>query len=85
MSAGDDLICPYLLVAGEMDELTPPEDVHAWLDLLNCPKELWMYEDVFHPMGEVAGDIYPGIADWIGDVLAKGLPDSHDLRRQIMP
>ena len=85
MASGDALKCAYLLVAGEMDELTPPEDVHAWLDRLNGPKELWMYEDVFHPMGEVAADIYPGIADWIADVLEKGLPDGHDLRREIVP
>ena len=84
-NCGETLSCAYLLVAGEMDELTPPEDVHAWMDRLNCPKELWMYEDVFHPMGEVAGDIYPGIADWIFNVLEKGLPDGHDLRREIVP
>ncbi len=84
-ASGEKLECPYLLVAGEMDELTPPEDVHAWLDRLNCPKELWMYQDVFHPMGEVAGDIYPGIADWISDVLEKGLPDGHDKRLEISP
>ena len=84
-ASGEKLACPYLLVAGEMDELTPPEDVHAWLDRLNCSKELWMYQDVFHPMGEVAGDIYPGIADWISDVLEKGLPDGHDKRLEIQP
>ncbi|MEK9677853.1 MAG: alpha/beta hydrolase [Rhodospirillaceae bacterium] len=84
-ASGEKLECPYLLVAGEMDELTPPEDVHAWLDRLNCPRELWMYQDVFHPMGEVAGDIYPGIADWISDVLEKGLPDGHDKRLEISP
>ena len=69
----------------EMDELTPPEDVHAWMDRLNCPKELWKYQDVFHPMGEVGSDIYSGIADWINDVLRDGLPIDHDVRREITP
>lgn len=78
--AGDKLKAPYLLVAGEMDELCPPEDMMAWMDRLNCPKEWWLYEDVFHPMGEVAADIYPAIADWIWDVLHKGLPADHDVR-----
>lgn len=84
-AAGDKLKAPYLLVAGDMDELCPPEDVHAWMDRLNCPKELWMYEDVFHPMGEVAAEIYPAIADWILDVLNNGLPDGHDKREERVP
>ena len=84
-AAGDKLKAPYLLVAGDMDELCPPEDVHAWMDRLNCPKELWMYEDVFHPMGEVAAEIYPAIADWILDVLNNGLPDGHDRREERVP
>lgn len=69
----------------EMDKLTTREDVHAWMDRLNCPTELWMYQDVFHPMGEIGGDIYSGIADWINDVLRDGLPTDHDVRREITP
>jgi hypothetical protein len=25
------------------------------VDALDCPKEMWLYEEAFHPMGEVAG------------------------------
>jgi hypothetical protein len=67
-------------VAGDMDELCPLEDIHAWIDRLNCPKELWLYEDVFHPMGEVVADAYPAVADWMLDVLFRGLPAGHDRR-----
>lgn len=84
-AAGDRLNCPYLLVAGDMDELCPPEDIQNWMDRLTCPKELWLYEDVFHPMGEVAADVYPAIADWILEVLDKGLPEGHDVRRDLTP
>jgi dipeptidyl aminopeptidase/acylaminoacyl peptidase len=84
-TAGEKLKAPYLLVAGELDELCPPEDVAKWLDRLNCPKELWMYEDVFHPMGEVAADIYPNIADWILETLNNGRPAGHDKRLMLEP
>ena len=83
--AGDRLDCPYLLVAGDMDELCPPEDVEEWMDRLSCPRELWMYEDVFHPMGEVAAEIYPAIADWLHAALTRGVPREHDLRLSLKP
>lgn len=75
-----ELAVPYLLVGGDMDELCPPEDIRAFLDRLSCPKELWLYEDVFHPMGEVAADIYPAIADWLLAALTDGVPAGHDRR-----
>jgi dienelactone hydrolase len=70
----------YLLVAGDMDELCSPEDIEVFLNTLTCPKELWLYEGVFHPMGEVAADMYPAIADWMLDTLKNGLPAGHDKR-----
>tara|TARA_B100000686_G_scaffold194950_1_gene201892 strand:+ start:22505 stop:23692 length:1188 start_codon:yes stop_codon:yes gene_type:complete len=70
----------YLLVAGDMDELCSPDDIHEFLDVLNCPKELWLYEGIFHPMGEVAADMYPAIADWMLDTLNNGLSSGHDNR-----
>jgi alpha-beta hydrolase superfamily lysophospholipase len=84
-TAGDTLKAPYLLVAGELDELCPPDDVAKWLDRLNCPKELWMYEDTFHPMGEVAADIYPAIADWILETLNNGREAGRDKRLMLKP
>ncbi len=75
-----ELAVPYLLVGGDMDELCPPEDIRAFMDHLSCAKELWLYEDVFHPMGEVAADIYPAIADWLLAALTDGVPAGHDRR-----
>jgi cephalosporin-C deacetylase-like acetyl esterase len=78
---GEALSVPYLLVAGDMDELCPVEDINAWMARLQCPKELWLYEDVFHPMGEVAADIYPALADWMWESLQSGRPADHDVRK----
>jgi dienelactone hydrolase len=75
---GRKLTCPYLLVAGEMDELCTPEDMRDFLAALTCPKEFWLYEGVFHPMGEVAADVNADIADWMLDALTKGVPAGHD-------
>jgi dienelactone hydrolase len=80
VKAGQAMRCPYLLVAGDMDELCPAEDVQEWVDKLNCPKELWLYEDVFHPMGEVVAEIYPAIADWLLAALTEGVAKGHDRR-----
>jgi dienelactone hydrolase len=83
-ACGEKLAIPYLLVGGDMDELCPPEDIDAWMNRLRCPKELWLYENVFHPMGEVAADIYPAIADWLLDAIRHGRPAGHDERKTIV-
>ena len=59
-------------------------DIEAFLNMLTCPKELWLYEGVFHPMGEVAADMYPAVADWMLGTLTDGLPAGHD-RRIVIP
>jgi dienelactone hydrolase len=79
-NCGERLAIPYLLVGGDMDELCPPEDIQAWMDRLRCPKELWLYEDVFHPGGEIVADAYPAIADWMWEALHHSKPAGHDLR-----
>ncbi len=63
---------PHLLVAGDMDELCSPEDIARFRAGLGGPSELWLYEGVFHPMGEVAGQIYPAMADWMLTTLNEG-------------
>jgi pimeloyl-ACP methyl ester carboxylesterase len=75
---GRKLSCPYLLVAGEMDELCTPEDMQTFFSSLTCPKEMWLYEGVFHPMGEVAAEVNAAIADWVMEALANGVPAGHD-------
>jgi hypothetical protein len=39
---------------------------------------MWLYEGVFHPMGEVAAEVNAAIADWIMEALANGVPAGHD-------
>jgi pimeloyl-ACP methyl ester carboxylesterase len=83
--AGHALAVPYLLVGGDLDELTPVNHIESWFASLTCPKELWLYNDVFHPMGEVVSDAYPDIADWMSTALDGGIPPEHSVRREIDP
>jgi dienelactone hydrolase len=76
--AAREVSCPHLLVAGDMDELCTPDDIAAFRRNLGGPSELWLYEGVFHPMGEVAGEIYPAIADWLLTSLNEGQPAGYE-------
>ena len=69
---------PHLLVAGDMDELCAPADIATFRANLAGPSELWLYEGVFHPMGEVAGEIYPAMADWLLTTLNEGRPNGYE-------
>lgn len=59
------ITCPALMIAGEFDELTPLADTIGVFDLVGGPKELWIYEDEFHPLGPVAGEMLPMMSDWM--------------------
>ena len=61
-----------------MDELCSPEDIAAFRANLAGPTGLWLYEGVFHPMGEVAAAIYPAIADWLLTSLNDGRAQGYD-------
>lgn len=49
----------------------------CFMGALACPKELWVFEDVFYPMGEVVADIYRDIANWLLDALAGNVRQGH--------
>ncbi len=68
---------PHLLVAGDMDELCTPHDIELFRSSLGGPSELWLYEGIFHPMGEVAEEIYPSIADWLLETINNGKPKNY--------
>ena len=65
---------PMLVVAGENDELTTLE---ATLDIYNrvqAPRELWVYEREFHPIGPTSGEWLPATLDWLNVALAGNAP-----------
>lgn len=68
--------CPYLMQYGEFDELCPPEDALAHYDSIKAPKEIWVYEDEFHPLGGVGAEMISSGADWLLQMLeGKYKPD----------
>lgn len=76
----DRIKCPTLLAMGEFDELCPLEDGEALFDLLQCPKELWVFENETHTFGGRLPDFYLLVADWLRDALDGRLPAGHAKR-----
>ena len=61
---------PYLCVAGEADELSPIEHTERMMNTLRCPKQLVVYQDSRHSVGNVpSAHLGPHpqtlVADWI--------------------
>lgn len=63
----DDIECPVLLMHGEFDQLCPLKDARAFLAMLHCPKELWIFENEFHALGRQRGEMFAWAADWLRD------------------
>ena len=66
---------PYLCVAGEADELSPPEHTERMMATLTCPKQLVVYQDCRHSVGNVPSTHlgpHPAglVADWMSARLA---------------
>ena len=66
---------PYLCVAGESDELSPLVHTERLLATLQCPKQLVVYQDSRHSVGNVpAASLGPTpavlVADWMNARLA---------------
>lgn len=74
--------CPVLMATGEFDPLNPLEDAEAVYDALSGPKEMWIFEDEFHPVHSPAGlaghTTFHFLADWMRRALAGQIPASHD-------
>lgn len=69
------LTCPLLMVHGEYDELNPLQDALDCYARVRAPKEIWVAEDQFHPLGKVAPELFPSIIDWLQDRLeGKSMP-----------
>jgi dienelactone hydrolase len=71
----DKIRIPYLCVAGESDELSPLVHTERLLTTLQCPKQLVVYQDSRHSVGNVpAAQLGPTpavlVADWMNARLA---------------
>ena len=78
----DKIQCPTLLATGEFDPLCPLEDAIEAYDELKSPKEMWVFENQYHPqrslsnLGSLANHEY--VVDWLHDVLVgKGISKRH--------
>ena len=59
--------CPYMVAAGEDDELCPIEFVYQFMDEATCPKVLYVYEGERHSIRNPAARTI--IVDWLKDCL----------------
>ena len=71
----DKIRVPFLCVAGEADELSPIEHSERLMAALNCPKQMVVYQESRHSVGNVpAANLGPFppilVADWLADRLA---------------
>jgi hypothetical protein len=69
---GQKVKCPYLVIAGEDDQLSPIEFTYDLLDTISAPKQLLVYEGAEHGIGGVpSSSLGPNPAsfqaDWIKD------------------
>lgn len=62
-----DIRCPTLLAHGEFDQLCSLQDARDLMGMLNCPRELWIFENEFHALGRTRGDMFAWVADWMRD------------------
>jgi dipeptidyl aminopeptidase/acylaminoacyl peptidase len=74
--------CPTLLVTGEFDPLSPLEDAIEAYEELTAPKELWVFENQFHPLWKIPNlgslDCHEDVLDWLALVLmGQGLAPDH--------
>jgi dipeptidyl aminopeptidase/acylaminoacyl peptidase len=69
------ITCPTLMITGEFDPLCPLEDALAAYAELAVPKELWIFENQYHPLwslGNLGGlDCHDYALDWLHGVLSK--------------
>jgi dipeptidyl aminopeptidase/acylaminoacyl peptidase len=69
------ITCPTLMITGEFDPLCPLEDALAAYAELAVPKELWIFENQYHPLwslGNLGGlDCHDYALDWLQGVLSK--------------
>lgn len=70
--AGEQIKCPYLVLAGEDDHLSPIEFTYDLMETVSAPKQLMVYEGADHGLGgSAAAALGPNpmtyLADWLKD------------------
>ena len=68
---------PYLIVTGENDELTTLEGTKEVYDLIAGPKEMWVYQHEFHPIGPPANEWLNASLDWLQRALEGKIDAQH--------
>ncbi len=65
----DKIACPTLLVSGEYDPLCPLEGAVEAFQELKAPKELWVFENQYHPLWKISNlgglDCHEYVIDWL--------------------
>jgi len=72
MNQAGEVKCPYLVLAGEADELSPIEYTHQLFEALRCPKKMIVYEGEKHgiggaPSAQLGDNPAVIVADWLRD------------------
>lgn len=61
--------CPFLMVGGEFDELSPLEYTYDLYNEIKTPKKLVVYEGQTHSLHHAYADATAVVADWLQDRL----------------
>jgi len=79
---------PVLMATGEFDPLNPLEEADAVFNALPGPKEMWIFEDEFHPIftpGALAGQsTFHFVAEWMRNAMNGNLKKNHKRRAYIL-
>jgi dipeptidyl aminopeptidase/acylaminoacyl peptidase len=79
--------CPVLMATGEFDPINPLEDSEAVFEALGGPKEMWIFEDEFHPIRSPKAlgghTTFHFLAEWMKRALGGEIAASHMRKRYI--
>ncbi|MDG6921234.1 MAG: alpha/beta hydrolase [Nitrososphaerota archaeon] len=70
--------CPYLMMHGEFDELSPLDETIRLYEAANSPKELWIFADEFHSLGGVGQEVFSLSASWLSNALKGRVRSDHE-------
>lgn len=80
---GAQLDRPVLITQGENDFLCPVDGADRFFEEIAGPKEMWLFENEYHPLGGVMAELIPWLVDWLSDALAGRFAPGHAQRLEI--